>query len=99
MPMQLDPDTDLDGPPPADLSYAGAVIDKAIEYMVSQNIGSLAIASALLGGSLGLLARTMPDGAILRILENAMESVQAGELRRIADPPPATAHPSALKRA
>ena len=62
--------------------------------MMGQNIGSLAIASALLGGSLGLLARTMPDDAILRILENAMESVQAGELRRIADPPPATRTPA-----
>jgi hypothetical protein len=68
-------------PPPEDLSRAGAVMDKAIEYMVSQNIGSLAIASALLGGALGLLSRTMTDEGVLRILENAAESVRSGELR------------------
>ena len=70
------------GDPPHDLNHAGAIIDKAIEYMVSQNIGSLSIASALLGGSLGLLARTLSDDAILQILENAKASVRSGDLRR-----------------
>jgi hypothetical protein len=74
--MQSGPDT----PPPADLSHAGAVVDKAIEYMMSQNLGSLAIASALLGGSMALLARSMADDAIIRILDNAIASVRAGEL-------------------
>ena len=97
--MQMDPEPDPDGPPPADLSHAGAVIDRAIEYMVSQNIGSLAIASALLGGALGLLARTMPDEAIVRILDNAVDSVQAGELRRMAEPPPPDAELPAARRA
>ena len=69
-----------DAPPPADLSHAGAVVDKAIEYMVGQNIGSLAIASALLGGSLAMLARSMADEAIIGILNNAIASVRAGEL-------------------
>ncbi len=68
-------------PPPADLSHAGSVVDKAIEYMVSQNISSLAIASALLGGSLALLARSVADEAIVQILNNAIASVKAGELR------------------
>jgi hypothetical protein len=72
--------------PPADLSHAGAVVDKAIEYMTGQDIGSLAIASALLGGALGLLARSLNDEAIIRILENALASVRSGELRRM-DPP------------
>ena len=67
-------------PPPADLSHAGAVVDKAIGYMMDQNIGSLAIASALLGGALALLARSMADDAIIRILDNAVASVRAGEL-------------------
>jgi hypothetical protein len=66
---------------PADLSHAGAVVDKAIEYMTSQNIGSLAIASALLGGALGLLARGMTDDAVVQVLNNAIESVRSGELR------------------
>lgn len=66
---------------PADLSHAGSVVDKAIEYMVGQNISSLAIASALLGGSLALLARSVHEDAIVQILNNAIASVRAGELR------------------
>ena len=65
---------------PPDLGQAGAVIDKTIEYMLEQEIDPVAIASALLGGALGLLARTMEDDAILRVLENAAQSVRAGEL-------------------
>ncbi len=66
--------------PPADLSHAGAVVDKAIEYMMGQNIGSLAIASALLGGAMALLARSVADESIIRILDSAIASVRAGEL-------------------
>ncbi len=66
---------------PADLSHAGAIVDKAIEYMTGQNLSPLSIASALLGGSLGLLARTMGDDAIVQVLQNAMSSVRSGELR------------------
>ncbi|KAA5610248.1 hypothetical protein [Rhodovastum atsumiense] len=73
----------LEDGPPADLSHAGAVIDKAIEYMVGQNIGSLAIASALLGGALGMLARSLGDEAIIRVLDNAIASVRAGELHHL----------------
>ena len=71
-----------DEQPPAELSHAGAVVDKAIEYMVGQNIGSLSIASALLGGALALLARSVGDDAIVGILNNAIASVRSGELRR-----------------
>lgn len=74
--------------PPADLSHAGAVVDKAIEYMVSQNIGSLAIASALLGGALGLLARSMSDDDVVKILNNAIASVRGGDMRRMAEESP-----------
>jgi hypothetical protein len=70
---------------PAHLSHAGAVVDKAIEYMIGQNLSSLAIASALLGGSLALLARSMSDDAIIGILNNAMASVRSGELRQNQD--------------
>ncbi len=66
---------------PADLSHAGAIVDKAIEYMVGQNISSIAIASALLGGSLGLLTRSLSDEAVVQILSNAIGSVRSGELR------------------
>ncbi len=70
-----------DDPPPAELSHAGAVVDKAIEYMMGQKLGSLAIASALLGGAMALLARSMSDEAIIGILNNAIASVRTGELR------------------
>ena len=72
--------TDDDAPPP-ELSLAGSVVDKAIEYMSGQNVPPVAIASALLGGAVALLARTMPDEAIVRVLENAVASVRSGELR------------------
>ena len=72
----------IDEQPPKDLSHAGAVVDKAIEYMIGQNIGALSIASALLGGAMALLARSVADEAIVQILNNAIASVQSGELRR-----------------
>jgi hypothetical protein len=71
-----------DDKPPADLSHAGAVVDKAIEYMMSQNIDGVSIASALLGGALAMLSRSVADEAIVAILNNAIASVQAGELDR-----------------
>ena len=77
-----------DQAPPPDLRLAGAVTDKAIEYMLGQNIPPIAVASALLGGSLGLLARSMGDESIIQVLENAMSSVRSGQLRAEAAPPP-----------
>ena len=70
----------IDEPPP-DLSHAGAIVDKAIEYMMGQRLDPVAVASALLGGSLGLLARNMQDEAIEQVLQNALASVRSGELR------------------
>ncbi len=79
---------DLDGTPPQDLGYAGSVVDKAIEFMVGQNISSMAIASALLGGALGMLARSVAEEAIVGILNNAIASVRSGELRAMAEAKP-----------
>jgi hypothetical protein len=81
-------DATIPEPPPSELSHAGAVVDKAIEYMVGQNIGSLAIASSLLGGALALLSRRVADEAIVAILNNAITSVRAGDLRRMAGKTP-----------
>ncbi len=67
---------------PPDLGRAGAVVEKAIDYMIEQNMASISIASALLGGALGLLARTLGDEAIVQILHNAIRGVRAGELQR-----------------
>ena len=69
-------------PSPTELSHAGAVVDKAIEYMAGQNLPPLAIASALLGGAVTLLARHVSDAAIVRVLGNAIAGVQSGEVRR-----------------
>ena len=82
--MQLDPQ----GVAPEDLSHAGSVVDKAIEYMMDQRIAPISVASALLGGALGLLARSMDDRAIAAVLRNALSSVESGELREMRDHPP-----------
>ena len=74
--------SDSEQGPPAELSLAGSVVDKAIEYMIGQHVPPVAIASALLGGSMALLAQTLGDEAICGILNNAMASVRSGELRR-----------------
>lgn len=71
---------------PEDLSHAGSVTDKAIEYMIEQGITPISIASALLGGALGLMAKTMEDRAIANVLRSALASVENGEWR---EPPAA----------
>jgi len=70
--------------PEKELNHAGSVVDKAIEYMMGQDISALAIASALLGGDMGLLSRTLPDEVVVQILSNAIESVESGEMRSTA---------------
>lgn len=67
--------------PPAHLSHAGAVVDKAIEHLVGQGIDGVSIASALLGASLSMLSRSLDDANVIRVLENAISSVRRGELR------------------
>ena len=79
--MQIDPEDEA----PEDLSHAGSVVDKAIEYMIEQKIAPISAASALLGGALGLLARSMEDRAIAAVLRNALASVESGELREMRD--------------
>ena len=86
--MQLDPQ----GVAPDDLSHAGSVVDKAIEYMMEQKIAPVSVASALLGGALGLLARTMDDRAIAAVLRNALASVESGELREMREHLPGGQH-------
>jgi hypothetical protein len=71
---------------PEDLGHPGAVVDKAIEHMLGQNIAELSIASALLGGAMAVLARSVADDAIVQILSNAIDSVRRGELRQMDKP-------------
>ena len=99
MPPQLKTDArpSLDDEIPAELSHAGAIVDKSIEYMMGQGIGPLSIASALLGGALGLLGRTLDDAAIVQVLNNAIAGVRAGDLQR-PDALPAASNDLRLRR-
>src|ERR1700677_4498470 len=72
--------SDSEQAPPAELSLAGSVVDKAIGYLIEQKVPPVAIASALLGGSMALLAQTLGDEAICGILNNAMVRVSAASI-------------------
>ncbi len=63
-----------------DLGQAGSVIQHAIKYLMEKNIDELSIASALLGGGLGVLSNVLDNDAIEKILTNAIASVRAGDL-------------------
>ena len=78
--MSQDNEDEFDGPPPG-LSHAGAVVDQAIGFMTGQNIDGVSIASALLGGAIGMLTRTLDDESVVNILNSAIASVRAGEFR------------------
>jgi hypothetical protein len=75
------------GDAPQDLSHAGSVVDKAIEYMLGQGISEMSVASALLGGSLGLLHRNLGEQVTAKVLRQALASVEAGEFREVEEPP------------
>ena len=90
--MQFDPQ----GVAPEDLSHAGSVVDKAIEYMVEQQISPISIASALLGGALGMLSRSMDDRAVAGVLRSALASVEAGDLGDMRQAAPRTGDPANL---
>jgi hypothetical protein len=66
----------------ADLTAAGIAIEKAVEELRQQGLGAMPIASAMLGGALGLLAQVMEDNAILNVLHSAATGVASGELRK-----------------
>jgi hypothetical protein len=66
----------------SELSQAGAAVDRAIGAMLGQGLSPVAVASALLGGSLCLMAKTMGDEAVLQLLNNAAAGVRAGDLRQ-----------------
>jgi hypothetical protein len=71
-----------DDPLAKDLARAGAAVEDAIEAARKAGLGPMPIASALLGGALGLLAQVMDDNAILNVLHSAAAGVSSGELRR-----------------
>ena len=65
-----------------ELTHAGAGVDRAIAAMLDRGLGPVAVASALLGGALCLMSRSMGDEAVLQLLANAASGVRAGDLRR-----------------
>ena len=66
---------------PEQIHLAGEMIEDLVRSMAAEDLPPLAVASALLGGALSVLSAHMPDEAILRILENAMDGVRSGALR------------------
>ena len=69
------------------LRHAGAVVDQAIEYMTKEKIDPISIASALLGGALGMLSSSLPQVAVLAVLDQARASVESGEMAELSHPP------------
>ncbi len=76
--MQDHPDGALMG----ELTQAGEAVDRAIGGMLERGVSPVAAASALLGGALCLMSRTMGDEAVLQLLQNAAAGVRAGDLRK-----------------
>ncbi len=66
----------------AELNQAGAGVDRAIHAMLERGLSPVSVASALLGGALCLMSRTMGDEAVLQLLHNAAAGVRAGDLRQ-----------------
>ncbi len=73
---------DTDAKLAADLAAAGAAIEKTVDELRHKGLDAMPIASAMLGGALGLLAHVMEDSAILNVLHSAATGVASGELRR-----------------
>ncbi len=65
------------------IMQAGSMIDRLVKHMIEQKLPPIAVASALLGGALNVLSASLPDEAILRILRQAITSVESGELREV----------------
>ncbi len=72
---------------PEELSQAGEMVDKLIRHLLGKKLPPLAIASALLGGSMGLLSRSVGPKALLGVLDQAREAVRSGEFDEMSDGP------------
>ena len=60
---------------------AGDAVDQVIQSLAKKDLPPVAIASALLGGALNVLSRTIEDETIVQILNHAIASVRNGDLR------------------
>jgi hypothetical protein len=64
----------------SELTTAGQTVDKAIHQMLEHGLSPVAIASALLGGSLCLVSKTMGEEGVIQLLRNAEAGIRAGDL-------------------
>lgn len=72
---------------PTELAQAGEMVDRLIEHLIEKKLPPLAIASALLGGAMGVLSRTLGNAALASVLDQALASVRSGEFDAIEMPP------------
>ncbi len=70
---------------PRELELAGQMVDQLIRHLAEKNLPPLAVASALLGGSLGLLSRELGPKALLGVLDQARDAVRSGEFADLAE--------------
>jgi len=70
-----------------ELRHAGAVVDQAIEYLLKEKVDAISIASALLGGALGMLSMNLDRDQVLAVLDQARASVSSGEMEGLSHPP------------
>ena len=68
---------------PPDLDQVGEIVDRLIEHLINEDIDPLIIGSGLLSGALGVLAHDLDDAALLKVLENAANSVRSGEFEEL----------------
>jgi hypothetical protein len=64
----------------SELNAAGQGVDKAIQKMLESGLSPVAVASALLGGALCLVSKTMGEEGVIQLLRNAEAGVRAGDL-------------------
>ena len=69
---------------PRELAQAGEMVERLIGHLAEKQLPPLAIASALLGGSIGLMARTLGREAVVEVLGRALQSVRSGELDEVS---------------
>jgi len=63
-----------------ELTEAGQAVDTAIRKMLEHGLSPVAVASALLGGSLCLISKTMGEEGAIQLLRNAEAGIRAGHL-------------------
>jgi len=64
----------------AELSEAGQAVDRAISKMLESGLSPVAVGSALLGGALCLMSKTLGEEGVIQLLRNAEAGVRAGDL-------------------